>query len=308
VSPLFLYEAVAFVLGLLFGSFLNVCISRLPRRESIAHPRSHCPQCGAMIRWYDNVPLLSFLLLRARCLECKAPIPWRYPLVELVTGLWFASIAIRFSSSRTEITTKEGHAALILVALELIILGFLLIGLMVMDWETLTLPDAFTFSGIAIGMVLVFIRAAFLGPTENQITLSSHHIQLTSPGNVTDHGNVFMTGPEALIMGRIVAICGAALIPLLIRWVYKALRHRDGMGLGDVKLLAMIAAFLGFWPAVLAFFLGAFLATVYAVVLLLRGKAQASTKLAFGSFLAIGGLISAQYGNVLINMYAVLLR
>jgi leader peptidase (prepilin peptidase)/N-methyltransferase len=308
VTSSYLYEAGGFVLGLLFGSFLNVCISRLPQHESIVHPRSRCPQCKAPIRWYDNIPLLSWFLLRGRCRDCKQTIPSRYPLVELATGLWFASIVYRCldSSANTQLTT-EWQFTVILIGIGITILGFLLIGLMVMDWQTLLLPDAFTLTGIAVGLFLVFVRAAFLGPNEDQVVLSNHHITLTSPGGVTDHGNLFLTGPEALIMGRIAAICGAALLLLLVRWLYKAMRHREGMGLGDVKLLAMIAAFLGFWPAILALLFGVFIATAYAVILLLRGKAGATSKLAFGSFLCIGGLITAQFGNRLIAWYAAFL-
>jgi leader peptidase (prepilin peptidase)/N-methyltransferase len=311
VNPLFLDEAAAFLLGLLFGSFLNVCISRIPRHESIVHPRSRCPQCSAAIRWYDNIPVLSWLLLRGRCRDCKQRIPWRYPLVELATALWFAVVADRcFTAwmSPSLQSTLESHVAIVLIGLGLATLGFLLIGLMVMDWQTLLLPDAFTLTGIAVALLLVFIRAAFLGPTEDRIVLGSHHIQLTSPGGVTDYGNVFMTGAEHLILARVAAICGTALILLLIRWLYKALRHREGMGLGDAKLLAMIAAFLGFWPAILALFFGVLTATAYAIVLVARGKAGAASKLAFGSFLAIGGLIAAQFGNRLIDIYTSFLQ
>jgi leader peptidase (prepilin peptidase) / N-methyltransferase len=311
VTPLYVYEAVGFVLGLLFGSFLNVCISRLPRAESVVHPRSRCPQCKAAIRWYDNIPLLSWILLRGRCRDCHASISWRYPLIELLTGMWFTRAAaqmwvywhIGFISLGDINYTASQSVFYSLDVLGLAILGFLLIGLMVMDWQTLLLPDAFTLTGIAIGLFLVFIRSAFLGPTEDQVVLSNHHITLTSPGGVTDNGNVFLTGPEHLILGRIAAICGAALLLLLVRWLYKALRHREGMGLGDVKLLAMIAAFLGFWPAVLALFFGVLTATAYAVFLLARGKANAASRLAFGSFLCIGGLIAAQFSNRLIEVY-----
>jgi leader peptidase (prepilin peptidase)/N-methyltransferase len=307
-----MYGAIGFVLGLLFGSFLNVCITRLPRRESVVHPRSRCPQCGAAIRWYDNIPVISWLLLRGDCRDCKAAIPWRYPLVEFATGLWFAAVAFRCSvhslvGMYVQLST-EWYVTLVLAGLGIAILGFLLIGLMVMDWQTNLLPDAFTFWGSAIAFVLVCIQAAFLGPTEDQVILSNHHIQLTSPGSVIDHGNVFLTGPEHFILGRITAICGAALLLIFIRWLYKALRHREGMGLGDVKLIALIAAFLGFWPAILALFLGVLLASAYAVFLLLRGKANRTTRLAFGSFLAIGGLVAAQYGSRLIDMYSALLR
>jgi leader peptidase (prepilin peptidase)/N-methyltransferase len=313
VSPLFLFEAVGFLLGLIFGSFLNVCISRLSEGESVVHPRSRCPECKAAIRWYHNVPLLSWLLLRGRCRDCKQPIPWRYPLVELAMGLWFwltvSSYLLKYNLAHcfgNSFSTADLQTAI--VSLSVAILGFLLIGLMVMDWQTHLLPDAFTLTGIAIGFLLVCVQAIFLGPTQDQVILAKHHVQLTSPGSVIDTGNVFLTGPEHLVLGRVAAICGAALVLLIIRWLYKALRHREGMGLGDVKLLAMIAAFLGFWPAVLSLFLGAFLASAYAVVLLLRGTAGRTTRLAFGSFLAVGGMIAALFGDRLIGMYAALLR
>jgi leader peptidase (prepilin peptidase) / N-methyltransferase len=305
------YVLFGFIIGLLFGSFLNVCISRVPRHESIIHPQSRCPICQHPIRWYDNIPLVSYLFLRGRCRDCGAKIPLRYPLVELAVAAWFVLtgfqlvIAIRelaaYSMER-DIPMQLWVSSSISI-LSFAILGFLLIGLMVMDWQTLLLPDAFTLTGIAIGLVLIFIRSAFLGPTEDQVVLSNHHITLTSPGGVTDNGNVFLTGPEHLILGRIAAICGAALLLLVIRWIYKALRHREGMGLGDVKLLAMIAAFLGFWPAILALFVGVFAASAYAILLLVRGKAHATSRLAFGSFLCIGGLIAAQFGNRLIEVY-----
>jgi len=188
------------------------------------------------------------------------------------------------------------------------ILGFLLIGLMVMDWQMMILPNAFTLGGIFIALVLICSQAIFLGPKEDQVLLTKHSLHLTSPGGVTDNGNVFLTGPESLILGRIAAICGAALLLLLIRWLYKAVRHREGMGLGDVKLIAMIAAFLGFWPAVLSLFIGTLSAALYGVFLLVRGKAGATSKLAFGSFLCAGGLIAAMYGNRLIDSYIALLH
>ncbi len=313
VTPLYVYEAIGFILGLALGSFLNVCISRLPNHESIVHPRSRCPQCKAPIRWYDNIPVLSWLLLRGRCRDCKQSIPWRYPLVEFGVGLWFMAQAVRLKAFldyayNVDFVVPPSVPLEVLQFVGLSILGFLLIGLMVIDWQTLTLPNAFTLTGIVIALFLVCTQAIFLGPTEDQVLLTKHSLHLTSPGGVTDHGNVFLTGPESLIFGRIAAICGAALILLIIRWLYKALRHREGMGLGDVKLLAMIAAFLGFWPAVLALFIGVLTASIYGMLLLARGKAVATSKLAFGSFLAIGGLISAQFGDRIINMYSALLR
>jgi len=306
-----IYELVALVAGLLFGSFLNVCISRIPAHESIVHPHSYCPRCANPIRWYDNIPILSWLFLRARCRDCNTRISWRYPAVELATGLWFVGVIAYtpknllgfFGSAPTFIFYPD----LTIESISLAILGFLLIGLMVMDWQTMILPDAFTLGGVAIALFLVCIQAIFLGPNEDQVRLTKHSLHLTSPGGVTDHGNVFLTGPESLIFGRFAAICGAALLLLLIRWLYRAVRHREGMGLGDVKLLAMIAAFLGFWPAVLSLFIGTLAAAFYGAVLLARGKAGATSKLAFGSFLCVGGLVAALYGNRLIDSYIALL-
>jgi leader peptidase (prepilin peptidase)/N-methyltransferase len=306
--------AASFLIGLLFGSFLNVCISRIPNGESIVRPRSLCPQCRTPIGWYDNIPLLSWLILRGRCRDCKTKIPWRYPLIELSVGIWF--ITRGWQLGYLVDLAKDGSAhfsdsdflSLGVAQVGLTILGFLLIGLMVMDWQTMILPDAFTLTGIAIGLFLVCIQAIFLGPGEDEVHLTKHSLHLTSPGGVTDHGNVFLTGPESLIVGRIVAICGAALLLLLIRWLYRAVRHREGMGLGDVKLLAMIAAFLGFWPAVLSLFVGTLAAAFYGAILLARGKAGATSKLPFGSFLCLGGLVAAVFGNRLIDRYIALLR
>lgn len=233
-------------------------------------------------------------------------------------GLWFVNATRLFwnaahldstiTAAAITFPTDSQIVIYSLTVLGIAILGFLLIGLMVMDWQTMLLPDAFTFSGIAIALFLVCTQAIFLEPDEDQVVLTKHSIHLTSPGGVVDHGNVFLTGPESLIFGRIVGICGAALLLLLIRWLYRAIRHREGMGLGDVKLIAMIAAFLGFWPAILSLFIGTLAAALYGAVLLARRKAGGASKLPFGSFLCIGGLVAALYGNRLINMYIAFLR
>jgi leader peptidase (prepilin peptidase)/N-methyltransferase len=313
VSTSGIVQLAAFVIGLLFGSFLNVCISRIPRGESIAKPRSRCPHCSAGIRWYDNIPILSWLLLRGRCRDCKTAIPWRYPLVELSVGVWFwmtsSSFLANFSRAHdfgSGFSSEDVPG--LTAALSIAILGFLLIGLMVTDWRNMILPDAFTITGIAIALFLVCTQAIFLGPGEDEVHLTKHSLHLTSPGGVVDRGNVFLTGPESLIFGRLAAICGAALLLLVIRWLYRSIRHREGMGLGDVKLLAMIAAFLGFWPAILSLFVGTLAAAFYGAFLLARGKAGATSKLPFGSFLCVGGLVAAVFGNRLIDSYIALLR
>jgi leader peptidase (prepilin peptidase) / N-methyltransferase len=287
------------LMGLLIGSFLNVCIYRFPKRLSVVRPRSHCTSCDSPLRWYDNIPVFSFFILRGKCRNCGAAIRFQYIAVEIGFAIWLV-LSFFATASRPQ--------SLFFPFLNLAILGFLLIGLMVMDWQTMVLPDAFTLGGIFIALFLVCSQAIFLGPNEDQVLLTKHSLHLTSPGGVTDNGNVFLTGPESLILGRIGAIFGAALLLLVIRWLYKALRHREGMGLGDVKLLAMIAAFLGFWPAVLSLFIGTLAAALYGAVLLARGRAEATSKLAFGSFLCVGGLLAAMYGNRLIGMYIALLH
>jgi leader peptidase (prepilin peptidase)/N-methyltransferase len=299
------FELPAFLLGLLFGSFLNVCIARLPDHRSILQPRSHCPRCLQPIRWYDNIPLLSWILLAAKCRHCKAAIPWRYPLVELATGLWFALAVVQALNTTAPATSAP---LLALTGLAFAALGFLLIGLLVMDWQTHTLPDAFTYPGIAIGFFLTCADVIFLPRGFGDIHVSPRiSMRLSSPGSGNATGNILLTGPEHLIYGRLLAILLAAGVLLLIRSLYQALRHREGLGVGDVKLLAMIAAFLGFWNAMFALFIGVILAAIYAITLLARRRATATTRIPLGTFLCLGGLLAALLGDPLIAWYRSLL-
>lgn len=296
------FELPAFLLGLLFGSFLNVCISRLPEHRSVIKPRSHCPTCLAPIRWYDNVPLLSWVLLAAKCRNCKGAIPWRYPAVELATAIWFA-LAVWIGFARAN-SGGSLPVNLYLSLFAFVILGFLLIGLLVMDWQTHTLPDAFTLTGIAIGFFIVCIQAVFLPRGAYDIHLSpQNQLRMSSPGSFASQGDVFMTGPEHLVYGRVLAICVAAAIPWLVRALYKAVRHREGLGLGDVKLMAMIAAFLGFAPALLALFIGIILGAIYGIILLARRRATTTSQLPLGTFLCIGGLVAALAAEPMLAWY-----
>jgi leader peptidase (prepilin peptidase)/N-methyltransferase len=296
----------AFLLGLLLGSFLNVCISRLPEHRSVVRPASQCPQCLAPVRWFDNVPLVSWLLLSARCRSCKAAIPWRYPAVEMATGLWFALavlLDLHAAGSQAQISTGQ-MIAILVGGLQLAIAGFLLLGLAVMDWQTQTLPDAFTLTGVLLGFCFVCVQAIFLPRGAYDIHLSPRaQLRMSSPGSFASQGDVFMTGPEHLVLGRVLAICAAGAIPWIIGALYKAVRHREGLGWGDVKLMAMIAAFLGFGPAVLALFIGVIAAAVYAVVLLARGRTTATSRIPLGTFLCVGGLLAALAGEPMIAWY-----
>ena len=305
---------VGLVVGLLLGSFLNVCVVRVPRGESVVKPGSHCRACGHAVRWFDNVPVVSWLALRGRCRDCGARVSWRYPVVELAVGVWFArlgyylGLAFFGPEQQPRASQFDFPATYVIFLLGSAVLGWLLIGLIVIDWEWQRLPDAFTLSGIATGLFLVCTQAIFLGPTDDQIVLNgAKQLRLASPGSFAARGNVFLTGPEALIFGRLAAVCGAALILLLVRWGYKRVRGREGLGLGDVKMLAMVAAFLGFWPAVLTLFVGVMLASFYAAGLMARGKAGAATRLPLGSFLGVGGLFVAVFGERVIDWYRGLL-
>jgi leader peptidase (prepilin peptidase)/N-methyltransferase len=229
--------------------------------------------------------------------------------VELACGIWFARAAASVWLFWNVNLTAEQSFLFSIDAVQVAILGWLLIGLIAIDWEWHRLPDAFTLSGIAIGVFLVCVQAIFLGPTDDQIVLNSaKQLRLSSPGSFAARGNVFLTGPEALIFGRLAAVAGAALILLLVRWGYKALRRREGLGLGDVKMLAMVAALLGFWPAVLTLFIGTLLAAAYGLGLVVRGKAGSLTRLPLGSFLGVGGLVAAIFGPGIIAWYTGLLH
>ncbi len=305
MSPNLIFAATAFFLGLLFGSFLNVCIVRLPRHQSIVAPSSRCTVCQHPIRWRDNIPILSWLLLRARCRDCGLPVSLQYPAVELATALWFTYSAGRLVPVfSTPNLSAEVIAISAIACLSMAVLGFLLIGLLVMDWQTFRLPDSFTYTGSAIALFLVCTQAIFLGPTEDQVLLR-HKAPITAAMSV-EKGNVFLTGPEALIGGRIFAMLLAAGILLVIRAAYWRIRHREGMGLGDVKLLAMIAAFLGLRSALLSLFVGVFAAAVYGTLLLVQRRAHAASRLPLGSFLAAGGLLAAAFGPAIIARYTAL--
>lgn len=211
--------AIVFLFGLCLGSFLNVCIYRMPRGLSVVHPRSACPRCHAPIRALDNVPVLSWLLLGRRCRDCRAPISGRYALVELLTALTFAGVFLTFG--------------LTLATLKFCIFGFLLLGLIFTDAETHLLPDKLTLPGLALGLLFSFFvpvddLAARLLPFLGDLPLSSDI--------------------SARLFWFADALLGAALGASFIYgagWIYLRARHVAGMGFGDVKLMAMVGAFLG---------------------------------------------------------------
>ena len=243
-------ECVLFITGLVFGSFLNVCISRIPREQSVVSPGSHCPSCGASVRWRDNIPLLSWALLRGRCRHCRAPISWRYPAVELLTGTLFSACFPYFGASW--------------LTLKLCIFCFLLVGLIFMDAETDLLPREFTYSGIVLGFVLSWVAPTDTAGT--QFLLRLYDASLSSKG-------------LALLDAALGALVGAGFFYLA--WaVYYLVRKRHGMGFGDVALMAMAGTFLGLKLTLLVLFCAPVLAMLYSILILavpaLRAPARGS--------------------------------
>jgi leader peptidase (prepilin peptidase)/N-methyltransferase len=252
----------AFAIGAIVGSFLNVVIHRYPREESIVFPGSHCPRCDAPIRWYDNVPILSFAILRGRCRACGNGIAWRYPLVELANALFYLAAFLRTGPSVAFVIV----AAIISMTIVLIYI----------DADIQILPDIIDLPGIAIGLGAGWLTLGILYPT--------------------------LTLPDSLLDSLFGALLGAA-IPLAIIGTYWLIRHAEGMGLGDVKMLAMIGAVTG-WRAILGvLLLGAVAGAVISIPLAVRSDRGMQAALPFGVFLGIAFLAVLFFGPTLSGWY-----
>ncbi len=242
---------VAVLLGLIVGSFLNVCIYRLPRRESIVFPASHCPTCGARIRPWDNVPVLAWLWLRGRCRDCHAAISWRYPLVEAVNGVAYGVIVARYGVSWEALAVAAFVSALLVITL--------------IDLDYQIIPDRISLPGIP----LAWLTAVGLGS---------------------------LTWFDATL--------GAVLPAALFLAVF--FLSRGGMGLGDVKLVAMIGAFLGWQLALLTILAAAISGSLVGVAMMLfQGKGR-KTAVPFGPFLSLGAVVSLAWGPRILHWYLTL--
>jgi leader peptidase (prepilin peptidase)/N-methyltransferase len=287
--PIWFIAIFVVLIGLAFGSFLNVCISRLPRHESIVHPRSRCPHCAAPIGAGDNIPILSWILLRGRCRHCNQPIAWRYPAVELATAALFLLSFLLFG------LTVQG--------IGMAILSFLLLGLAVMDAETMRLPDAFTLPGIGLGILYSGIAPAFFNLFPDAFAWPWG---IVIGFRFSGHPHLAV---RVMILGALVSAIWAALaalLLLLIRWIYFLVRHQQGLGMGDVKLIAMIAAWLGPAPTILTLLLGCLAAALFGIlsVAASRGKRPLfTTRLPLGSFLCAAALYTIFAGDPIIRWY-----
>ena len=264
--------AIVYVLfGLALGSFLNVCITRLPRGESVLLPGSHCRRCGAGILKRDNVPALSWILLRGRCRSCGASIPRRYPAVEIATSALFLLCGLQFGPNWVGITWAT--------------LCFLLLGLAVTDMETMLLPNRFILPGIVLGLLFAGIRNAVHAPE--------------SAGTRIVAG--LRGAAEALIHAGI-----AATFLLCIMGLYWLIRRRAGMGMGDVKLLAMLATWLGLPQTALVLAIAVICGAACGLVMLAGSKDEdrGALSLPFGAFLSLAGIYCIFLGERTVRWYA----
>ena len=273
--------ATVFVLGLLIGSFLNVCILRIPREESIVLPASHCPACNAKIQPYDNIPVVSWLILGGRCRKCKAPISWQYPIVELLTGLLFLLCYLRF------VRNVEDWTQVVLVA-KWCVFAAILVVLTITDIRERILPDKVNFLGLGIGLALSF----FLAPMDGTAAWISRRLFDVPP-------------PEAaLAVGD--ALLGAALASGLLWLVaegYFRLRGREGMGLGDVKMMLMAGAFLGVQRGLLTILVGSLLGSVIGAAVIAIAKKDSDFELPFGTFLGAAAMLVVFFGSPALAWY-----
>ncbi len=252
MTPAVLLVALA-LFGLIIGSFLNVCIGRLPAGQSIVSPPSRCPRCGTAIAWYDNLPVLSYLLLGGTCRHCRASISLRYPLVELGTSLCFVLQGLAHGDDPPLLVSR-------------LVLTALLIALFGTDLETMRLPNVLTLPGLVAGLAF----------------------------------SVWL--PPGLVSSAVGAAIGAA-VPYAIRWIWRRLRGIDAMGLGDVKMLAMIGAFLGWRQVWVVLFLASLAGAVVGVALTAARGRSLQMKLPFGTFLALAALVASLTGDAVLGWY-----
>jgi len=238
----------AFLFGLALGSFLNVCIYRIPLKKSIVRPGSSCPGCGAEIRFYDNIPILSYLMLLGRCRQCRTPISLRYPLVEMMIGLLSVLLFMQLGPSAKYLFLLFFTGALVAIAF--------------IDLEHKIIPDAISLPGLLVGLAFSFFPSAGISPVDALI------------GAVGGGGFLFLVGV-----------------------VFEKLTGREGMGGGDVKLLAMIGAWMGWKALPFIVLLSSLTGAVIGVISLLMAKQDIKSRIPFGPFLALGALGFLFFGD-----------
>jgi leader peptidase (prepilin peptidase)/N-methyltransferase len=277
--PLFGY-VVAGVLGAIIGSFLNVVVHRVPVEESIVFPNSRCPSCGAAIAFYDNIPVLSYIVLGAKCRHCKARISVRYPAIELLTAALFVVIA-----------WHDGPGAALPFDL---IFASALLALVFIDAEHMILPNVITYPGIVFALVARIVVPYLSGtPHFDDLPSLSHGALAGMPIWVTSVVGAFI---GALLGGGSLWLMG---------WTWEKLRGIEAMGLGDVKMMFMVGAYLGWRLTILTIFVGVLTGSIIGIALMLRQRERnMQMLLPFGVFLGLGAIAALLFGAPLVEWYA----
>ena len=264
----------AFLLGLVIGSFLNVCILRIPADKSIVLPASSCPKCGKAIAPYDNIPVLSWLFLGGKCRNCKTKISAMYPAVELLTGLLFLACYFVFG--------------LTVDALKWSVFAALLVVLTVTDLRERILPDEVNFFGLGAGLLFSFFTKSLDGTA---LWLANRWFDFPPPQMALSFADA--------VLG---AVAGSGLLWLVAEGYFR-IRGREGMGLGDVKMMAAVGAFLGLKRTLLTVLMGSLLGSVIGIVLIAVSKKGRDYELPFGTFLGAGALLVVFYGTPALHWY-----
>lgn len=269
--PAYIIAIAVGVVGAIIGSFLNVVIHRVPREESIAFPASHCPSCDTAIRPYDNVPVVSWAVLRGRCRACRAPISARYPAVELLTGVLFALTYVLHSGLTLSLPFDLAFVAAI-------------VALVFIDAEHMLLPNVITYPGAALALVARVVVPNLYG--------------VASLGG--EQTPAWLLSLGGALLG---ALAGGGFL-WLVGWLWERARGVEAMGLGDVKMMLMVGAFLG-WPlTLLTIFVGVLTGSLAGVAAMVRrGERDMQMLLPFGIFLGLGTLVSLLFGTRIIDWY-----
>lgn len=255
----YLVQTIIFIFGMCIGSFINVCIYRLPASKSIIDPlRSICPNCGNIIRFYDNIPVLSYFWLKGRCRNCDKPISFRYPLVELIGGAFALCTFLKFGLTLEAVVYFAFIATLVLITF--------------IDIDHQIIPDLITIPGIPVGFL-----ASFAIPS---ITYKESLLGLLAGG-----GSL-----------------------LLVGWIYYLIKKAEGMGGGDIKLMAMIGVIVGWKGIIFTIFFSSLIGTLFGIIIMLRTKMGMKIAVPFGPFLSIGAITYIFFGSGLISWYLNLLR
>lgn len=253
MTPVIYVHILAFIFGACIGSFLNVCIYRIPAAVSIVHPGSRCPRCQTMIPFYDNIPIISYLLLMGRCRTCRTRISVRYPAIELLTGLFALACSVLFGPTLQCLAVFAFIATLIVVTF--------------IDLDHRIIPDAISLPGIPI-----FFLFSFAVP-----------------------GITWQSSAAGILLG------GGSLFA--VAWGYQMLTGREGMGGGDIKLLAMIGAFVGWQGILFTLFAASAIGTIIGLLAMIRSKKGMRMAIPFGPFLSAGAVIDLFFGRGIISWY-----